>query len=350
MTQSSDDPVDIAAAHFARVDSGNITLLEQEEFQRWCDSAPENMAAWHRVSAVWNQLPDSDEQEMRQMIDGAIMRHPVIAVSRPAPRRWAPVAIAASLLAAFAAPTAWLLYANSGSHVQTSGAGEKSSEQGVRIASTSGHRRNLQLPDGSRVTLDARSAIRVAFVNNQRHIWLEEGRAHFAVHKDRSRPFVVDAGRLKAIAVGTAFDVSRGDLGEDVITTEGLVRVLTEAPDRHGARVMMVPAGMKLHQDANGTKLANADVLSDSAWQSGKIIFSAECLAHVASRINRYSKRQLIVEGDATRIVISGVFDLDNAHALAQSLKDQGLVAVASTSENMVLTRGPNGHVGNCKS
>lgn len=350
MTKSSDDPIDIAAAHLARVDSGNVTRKERDEFQSWCDSAPENLSAWERVNAAWDQVPSADEQHIQQMIGSAMMRNPVIVAPSAAPRRWAPAAIAASLLIAFAPPTAWFFYKSNGFHAETSGPFETVSKESLRMASTPGNRRHVRLSDGSRVTLDARSAIRVAFAEGQRHIWLEEGRAHFAVHKDKSRPFIVDAGRLRAIAVGTAFDVSRSDMGENVVTSEGLVRVLTEVPDKNGARVMLVPAGMKLHQDAKGVQLANADVLSESAWQSGKIIFSAECLAHVASRINRYSKQQLIVEEDAARIVISGVFDLDNAHALAQSLKDQGIVAIASASDAVTLTRGLNGRAGRCKS
>ncbi|MFD2431400.1 FecR family protein [Sphingobium scionense] len=122
--------------------------------------------------------------------------------------------------------------------------------------------------------LDADSAIRFAFSADKRAVALESGRAYFAVHKDKSRPFSVSVGKLTATAVGTAFDVSRLSGREQVTTTEGLVRVVTAAATHNGSRATLLPAGMRLTQKDQSVSVDPVDVTRESAWRDGRIVFT----------------------------------------------------------------------------
>jgi transmembrane sensor len=350
MTSSLEDRFEIAAAYFARLDSGSVSQKEREDFASWCASAPENRSAWEAVSRTWSDAHLSrDDSRIEDMIAAATTRYPMVDQPR-IQRRWIPIALAASLVAAITVSTTLFLSRPQTGVPSAVAVKDPALQESTQIASGRGKRRTVGLPDGSRVTLDSDTVIHVAFADDKRAIRLEKGRAHFTVQKDKSRPFIVDAGRLSAVAVGTAFDVRRDDIGEEVVTTEGLVRVLTKISAKRGSYETMVPAGMKLLQDRMSVHFTNADIAADTAWQTGKIVFSSECLAKVAARVNRYGSKQIIVDRDAANIAISGVFELNNALGLAQALQDQGIVESVAMKDGIVLTRGPHGRRGTCVS
>src|SRR5690606_23248529 len=67
----------------------------------------------------------------------------------------------------------------------------------------------LPLADGSAVTLNSASEIRVDFSASHRQIDLLRGEALFDVARDVRRPFVVAADGVEVVAVGTSFSVHR---------------------------------------------------------------------------------------------------------------------------------------------
>jgi transmembrane sensor len=54
MTQDGDDPFDIAAAHWARLQSGTATSAERAAIATWCDAAPAHRAAMDAVERGWD--------------------------------------------------------------------------------------------------------------------------------------------------------------------------------------------------------------------------------------------------------------------------------------------------------
>ena len=85
------------------------------------------------------------------------------------------------------------------------------------FATRVGEQRVIPLADGSSLSLDTDSRVRVRFTDRQRRIDLVEGQALFNVEHDAGRPFVVYAGKTRVTAVGTVFDVRRA--GEEVRVT-----------------------------------------------------------------------------------------------------------------------------------
>ena len=97
------------------------------------------------------------------------------------------------------------------------------------VSTAAGEVRQLPLPDGSRVVLDARSRISVQFEPATRLVRLESGQALFEVAKDATRPFIVVAGEYRVRAVGTAFLVSVESASQAQVTvTKGTVQVWSE--------------------------------------------------------------------------------------------------------------------------
>src|SRR3981189_822736 len=83
------------------------------------------------------------------------------------------------------------------------------SQQGTSYRTAIGGIAAISMKDGSTVTLNTNSDIRVALSETERRVDLEKGEAFFEVAKDPNRPFVVRVGDQRVIAVGTKFSVRR---------------------------------------------------------------------------------------------------------------------------------------------
>src|SRR3546814_3917007 len=95
-----------------------------------------------------------------------------------------------------------------------------------------GERRVVTLADGSTVSLDAASEVRVAYSERARELALVRGQARFDVAHDPRRPFAVQARDQRVVATGTAFNVDL--FGPQVLITliEGHVQVLEATSSR----------------------------------------------------------------------------------------------------------------------
>ncbi len=99
-------------------------------------------------------------------------------------------------------------------------------QNGASASTAIGEISNYTLPDGSKLTVNAHSTVRVAFTRKQRQIFLEDGEAFFEV-EHATTPFVVTAGARTVIVTGTKFDVKLDSYrsGLQVAVVEGRVNV-----------------------------------------------------------------------------------------------------------------------------
>lgn len=187
----------------------------------------------------------------------------------------------------------------------------------VRHATRVGERRDIALPDGSRVTLNTASLIELRYTPERREIRLLAGQALFRVAKDAARPFVVAAGSRLITATGTAFDVRLHERAEvDVVLVEGSVTI---EPARPRGLARLIPAlareelepGQRLTAPADGESatVTIGDVEKSTAWNRGILVFRADSIAAAVAEVNRYTPTQILIH-DATigELTVSGVF------------------------------------------
>lgn len=88
----------------------------------------------------------------------------------------------------------------------------------------------LSLPDGTRVDLNAKSALRVTFYRDRRTVDFKGGEARFEVAADPSKTFQVTTGAGVVEVVGTIFTVR--DRGNRVVVEveQGRVRFVPSSP------------------------------------------------------------------------------------------------------------------------
>jgi len=217
-----------------------------------------------------------------------------------------------------------------------------------------GQRSTVTLPDGSTVTLNTDTVVRTRADGEQRLVYLEKGQAYFKVAKDRRHPFVVTAAGRTITALGTAFDVrvDRGAL--KVVLVEGKVRVeaLSAGPaatvrtpqgpvaalaPQPGQATEMVAGSQLVAPDDADWRLTRTDVVRETSWTRGQIIFDDEPLGAVVEELNRYSDKKMVVAGDGLAATpISGTFKPGDLHGFAQALEGYRLARVEDETEREV--------------
>jgi transmembrane sensor len=208
-----------------------------------------------------------------------------------------------------------------------------------------GEQRVIKLEDGSIVTLNTRSQIKVRLEKHERTVELMSGEALFDVAHDAQRPFRVVAGAAVVQAVGTQFNVHRTRSGTTVAVVEGIVEVTSRAASERVAAELpeRLIAGEQAQLSAQGEMIEHATTEIDRivAWRERRLIFRSEPLASIAAEFNRYNDTQLLIEGPTTTArLVTGVFDADNPGALVAFLEGDPQLSVESRG-NEVVIRGP---------
>ncbi|RZI61479.1 MAG: hypothetical protein EOP94_00130 [Zymomonas sp.] len=286
-----------ASAWFSRM-RGPEAHAHRSAFAAWFDQ-PGNADTYREMEAIWGASAQASSAPMRR---------------RPAYLR--PGLIAAGIATAL---TIGYLVVYGGGGSETSAFASFSSERG-RI-------RTVGLADGSRVTLDSNSEVRVDLTGTERRVTLVSGRARFAVAHDANHPFVVTAGEDAVVARGTVFDVQvlRGET--EVALYEGAVdleRRERRAPPRVIGRLH--PGQMARFAANDGEPRIVAASLDP--WPSGVRPGQSMRLADVVAEANRYGTTRIVLADPALGdLRLSGGFrpadtrDLSLALAAAFDLK-----------------------------
>lgn len=168
-----------------------------------------------------------------------------------------------------------------------------------------GEVRSLTLEDGSEVTLDSASAIRLDYSSGQRRVELLAGAAIFQVAPQADRPFVVTAAGGSVQALGTRFLVQREAAGTRVGVLEHAVQVSAAGERRR------LEEGHSLRYDAQGLHEMTLDLSRATSWQRGLLIFDRQPLGQVIEQLNRYRPYILLGSDAIAQREVSGVFRLD---------------------------------------
>lgn len=215
-----------------------------------------------------------------------------------------------------------------------------------------GEQRSIELMDGSAISINAQSSVRVDFSEKMRDVYLTTGQAMFTVARDTARPFRVHVGRSVVQAVGTKFDVRHRSDRINVSVVEGTVQISAEAADARVsttltqlAELTRVTAGeaVSIVDTGQVTAPAPINVADVSAWQQRRLVFSDSTLAEIAEEFARYNRTpHLRIEGDALRgRRLSGVFDADSPDTLLIYLGSDNTIAFDRRDDEIVIRLRP---------
>lgn len=211
-----------------------------------------------------------------------------------------------------------------------------------------GEQRAIQLVDGSVISINAQSRLRVSYSERTREVFLQSGQAMFIVAKDQARPFRVHVGNSVVQAVGTKFDVRRRSDRVSVAVVEGVVQITTDTSQTlenatlaEIARATRVSAGESVNVVEAGlvTPPKAINVADVSAWQQRRLVFADNTLAEITEEFARYNRTPYLrVEGEALRARrFSGVFDADSPDALLTYLAADESLAFEREADQIVI-------------
>ncbi|MBB6425048.1 FecR domain-containing protein [Sphingopyxis sp. JAI128] len=311
------------AAHWFNLQrSGDMTLDDERRFHEWLDQSDAHRDAYRLIDRAW-------------MIAGTIPQDPeMLGEPEPVTDRRAPwrryFAMAASLLLVVA--VGWGAY-----QMGMPGFG---GVQDQHFLTGVGQTTTVTLPEGSTVTLDSETEMRVSESQHERRVDLVGGRAFFRVAADPSRPFIVHAGGKSVRAIGTAFEVSF-EHGNMVVTlAEGKVRV-EEAAAEPGSGTDMAPGGqLVIGADHNWT-LRRVDVAKETSWTEGRLIFMRDPLSEAVAEMNRYSTRKLAFkDGKIPDKQVVGVFEAGDVDGFVKAMELNDIARRVSTTNDEILLSG----------
>jgi transmembrane sensor len=214
-----------------------------------------------------------------------------------------------------------------------------------RFQTALGEQRSVVLNDGSVVTLNTSSAIKVSMVKDRRTITLLSGEALFQVAHDPSRPFEVKTGDTTVRAVGTQFDVDRRAAGTTVTVVEGKVAVFTAPASSNDGEADSLPlaAGEQLTVAPRTKSHAiRANVAAATAWTQRKLIFENRPLGEVAAEFNRYNRQSIDIRSPELRSQeVTGVFQANDPDSFMLFLAKIPDVNIERSADNrsFVVTR-----------
>lgn len=191
-----------------------------------------------------------------------------------------------------------------------------------------GERRVVLLEDGTRVTLDGATEVRVRMDDASRRLELVSGRAKFDVAHDAMRPLSVLARNRLTVATGTSFSVELLPSQVRVVLYQGRVEVLdrsneaTSAQPGRRAGTELSPGRQLIASTAtSAVRTAPLDLAQSLTWESGMVQFDAEPLALAVVRMNRDARVPLtIAEPQLGRLAISGAFNSRDTAAFVEGL------------------------------
>lgn len=173
------------------------------------------------------------------------------------------------------------------------------------------------LADGSAMQLDAMSQAEVRYYAGRRVVQLSRGAAFFSVVRDEARPFIVEAGAVRATVLGTRFGVERlgPEAGDAVLVQVESGRVRVEAP---GMSPRMLGAGEGLRLSADGQVMPTAG--QAASWREGELVFEGATLGQALARLSRYTRSDLHATPGAARLPLSGRVRIAQAGAWLDAL------------------------------
>jgi transmembrane sensor len=178
---------------------------------------------------------------------------------------------------------------------------------------------SAQLPDGSQVTLNTNSSLKIQkkFRSDLRMAKLV-GEAYFEIFPDPSRPFIVNTDKIEIKVLGTSFNVVayKDDDKIEVIVNTGQVAVTKEGNVTE--RLILKPGnrGIFIKSDQSLKLYINEDP-NFLSWKTKQLVFDDKSLEEIILTINKIYHSNILVNGDALK-----------KNRITASFNDQSLDAI----------------------
>ena len=294
-----------------------LSPADNQALIRWLNQSPEHQAIYQQLAAKWQALgqivPQPREVTEQPSVESVVPSPEAPKQPAPAPEITSSSQVNSTRQRSWR--TAWWGMAASLVLMLCAGIWWPHPDEHYHLSSHVGEQRQLALPDGSTINLNADSRVAVAFNDDERLIYLLHGDAHFQVAKDTARPFRVRYLDHEFVALGTAFTVN---------TRPRLQLKVTE----HQVRVddiRVIDEGHTVSHRDHWQLTQSIENTRD--WRRGQLSFEQQPFKEILAQLQPYIEQPiyLMATGEGNEL-ISGTLDLNQPEqALALVAAGMGL-------------------------
>jgi transmembrane sensor len=280
--------LETAVNWYVQLNDGAADERQRLAWQTWLAASPDNARAWARVEKLQRQLRGVP-------VDVAL-----------------PVLTQAGVERRLAMKSLLVLAA-----LGVAGASYECSPLSADYASRTGQRRQVTLPDGSRLDLNTDTQVDVHFGASERLITLRHGEIRLQTAPDTQappRPLLVQTRHGRIQALGTVFSVRLDAAQTRVSVQEHAVEV------RNARQVQRINAGEQLNFDARQVGALQRADPNSSAWTTGMLVAIDWRLGDFVDELSRYRPGHLSCSPDVADLRVSGAFTLDDTDAVLANL------------------------------
>ncbi|WP_323590211.1 FecR family protein [Aliarcobacter butzleri] len=196
---------------------------------------------------------------------------------------------------------------------------------------------DILMPDNSKITLDAKTNIKVAYSKNKREVFLEKGKALFEVSPNKQKPFFVKSDDIFVKVVGTKFEVNKKQDRVNISVLEGIVDI-----NHNDLKVTQLKKGdvLEIKNDGKIEKLGKVSVDKMASWENEKLIFHQTPLFEVINEFSKYTNKNIELNlKKIDRYLITGEFNIYEFDKFVKLLPYIYPIKVEQIEQNRVILK-----------
>jgi len=311
---------EVAAGWAVRMDRGPLSADDAEALETWLAQDPRRLGAlmraralFTRTEAAWSLAPVFNRQ----------------AFAPPSPPQ--------------VTRRGMLMWGTGGAVAASVGAGVLGYglTATTAYATTRGEMRQVPLEEGSRLTLNTLSTVRIGTYVGTRDIWLDTGEILLSLAGEHKRAYVLRVRHWRLHAASAMVFVSNlPDRPPELTVHRGAIDVIGPGSARgvrleRDCRLVLTPAaGLEQRIETVSPEQMSREL----AWINGQLSFHDESLGSAVAAFTRYSERPILLRDPAlAREAVSGLYAADDPAGFAQAIGTAFDVPVRVESDRIVI-------------
>ncbi len=293
-----------------------------ERIRRWRAAHPDHERAWQQIETTQQQLSVLSPATTR-------LARNTLSTGRQSRRR----SLKVMALLCMGASSGWLI----------------SRQPGITLGQDqhftgTGEQLELQLPGGSQVQLNSRTAIRLSYNQHRTQIHLLQGEIFIqtaAPPAEPPRSLLITTQQGVLTPVGTAFNVRQLHETTQVAVLAGQVRLI-QGPVQ---QPHLIPTGETL-LFSNTALVSQSQVTpADTAWRQGMLIAEGMRLQQFVDQLSRYHQGIIRLDPTLAELRVSGSYPIQDTRRVLESLSHSLPIRLEQRSRYWITLR-PAGYSG----
>jgi transmembrane sensor len=163
----------------------------------------------------------------------------------------------------------------------------------------------VNLPDGTRVWLNAASSLRfpTQFPGKERSVQLK-GEAYFEVAKNKAKQFIVKTGIQTVTVLGTHFNINAYQ--DEAVYNTTLLEGSVNISNGNDNRLLKPGEQASVSADTRQIKISSVDIEEAVAWKNNKISFTSQPLEKIMRQISRWYNVDIVYKGNISAKTFTG--------------------------------------------